>query len=92
MEAPYTRIHVVDHSQRHRRCRRRGRELPSERQVVFTSTSAPYQFNLLVPTNISSLKLGATAVDLGGNVGTAPSVSVNVIPDPGTTVTESLWT
>jgi hypothetical protein len=56
-------------------------------QVVFTSTSAPYQFNLSVPTNISSLKLGATAVDLGGNVGTAPSVSVNVTPDPGTTVT-----
>ena len=55
--------------------------------VVFTSTSYPYQFNYTVPTSISSLTLGATAVDLGGNVGTAQNITVNVIPDPGTTVT-----
>ena len=55
--------------------------------TVFTSTVQPYQFNYLVPTNISTLTLGATAVDLGGNIGTAQNVIVSVIPDPGTTVT-----
>jgi YVTN family beta-propeller protein len=55
-------------------------------QVVFTSTSAPYQFNFTVPTGISTLSLGATAVDLAGNIGNAQSVTLNVIPDPLTTV------
>jgi YVTN family beta-propeller protein len=55
-------------------------------QVVFTATSSPYQFNFTVPLNVTSLTLSATAVDLGGNIGTAQNVSVNVIPDPGTTV------
>jgi len=55
-------------------------------QTVFTSTSAPYQFNFTVPSGVSSLTLEATAVDLGGNVGTAQPVTINVIPDPGTTV------
>jgi hypothetical protein len=55
-------------------------------QVVFTATTSPYQFNYTVPTGISSLTLGATAVDLGGNIGTAQNVVVQVIPDPGTTV------
>lgn len=56
-------------------------------QVVFTDTASPYQYNLRVPTGITSLTLGATAVDLGSNVGTASNVVLNVIPDPGTTVT-----
>lgn len=55
-------------------------------QVVFTATSAPYQFNFKVPLTPGPLTLGATAVDLGGNVGTAANVVVTVIPDPGTTV------
>lgn len=55
-------------------------------QVVFTSTAAPYQFNLVVPSGSPSLTLGATAIDLGANVGTAQDVTVRVIPDPGTTV------
>jgi hypothetical protein len=55
-------------------------------QTVFTATSAPYQFNFTVPTGISSLTLGATAVDLGGNIGAAADVVVTVFPDPGTTV------
>ena len=55
-------------------------------QVVFTATSAPYQFNFTVPLNATSLILGATAVDLGGNVGTAQNIEISVIPDPGTTV------
>lgn len=54
--------------------------------VVFTATSAPYQFNFTVPLNATSLTLGATAVDLGGNTGAAQNVEVNVVPDPGTTV------
>jgi hypothetical protein len=58
----------------------------SNGQIVFTSTSAPYQFNFTVPSGVPSLTLGATAVDLGGNVGTAQPVTINVIPDPGTTV------
>lgn len=56
-------------------------------QLVFTSTSAPYQFSATVPTGVSSLTIGATAIDFGANVGTAQTVTVNVIPDPGTTVT-----
>jgi YVTN family beta-propeller protein len=55
-------------------------------QVVFTATSAPYQFNFTVPLNVTSLTISATAVDLGGNIGTAPNVLITVIPDPGTTV------
>ncbi len=55
-------------------------------QVVFTSTSYPYQFNYLVPAGVSSLTLGATAVDFGGNIGTAQNVTIQAIPDPLTTV------
>lgn len=55
-------------------------------QVVFTSTSAPYQFDFSVPIGITTLTISANAVDLGGNVGTAPNVVVQVVPDPGTTV------
>ena len=54
--------------------------------VIFTDSAAPYQFNLTVPVGVISLTLGATAIDLGGNVGTATNVQVNVIPDPLTTV------
>ncbi len=54
-------------------------------QVVDTQTSPPYQFNFQVPIGISTVTLGAFAVDLGGNVGKALPVQLNVIPDPGTT-------
>jgi hypothetical protein len=56
-------------------------------QVVFTSTATPYQFNYSVPATATSLVIGATAVDFGGNIGTAQTVAVTAIPDPGTTVT-----
>lgn len=56
-------------------------------QAVLTDTVAPYVFYYTVPFGVSSLTLGATAIDYGNNVGTAPNVTVNVIPDPGTTVT-----
>jgi hypothetical protein len=59
-------------------------------QVAFTTTAsasaATYQYNLTVPTGILTLTLGATAVDFGGNIGTAQNVLVQVIPDPLTTV------
>jgi len=55
-------------------------------QVAFTSTTTPYQFNLTVPTGSPTLILGATAVDLGGNIGTVPAITLKVIPDPLTTV------
>jgi hypothetical protein len=54
-------------------------------QVVFTATSAPYRFNVPVPVGISTLTLGATAMDFGGNIGAAADIVVNVIPDPHTT-------
>jgi len=55
--------------------------------VVFTDSAAPYQFNLTVPVGVTTLTLGATAVDLAGNLGVAQNVTLNVIPDPLTTVT-----
>ena len=54
--------------------------------VVFTSTAPPYQYNYTVPIGVKTITIGANAVDLGANVGTATPVMVNVIPDPGTTV------
>jgi hypothetical protein len=56
-------------------------------QVAFTSTSTPYQYTFAVPVGVNSLTLGAKATDLGGNVGTAANVVVNVVPDPLTLVT-----
>jgi DNA-binding beta-propeller fold protein YncE len=56
-------------------------------QPVLTDTVAPYVFYYTVPFGVSTLTLGATAIDYGNNVGTATNVVVSVIPDPGTTVT-----
>jgi hypothetical protein len=53
---------------------------------VFTDTAAPYQFTFPIPAGVNRLTLSATAVDRGGNVGTAEDVVVTVIPDPLTTV------
>lgn len=55
-------------------------------QTVFTSTTAPYQYTFTVPNGVSTLVLGAVAVDLGGNEGSAAPVSVSVAPDPLTAV------
>jgi DNA-binding beta-propeller fold protein YncE len=55
-------------------------------QPVLTDTVAPYVFYYTVPMGITTLTLGATAVDYGGNVGTASNVALSVIPDLGTTV------
>jgi len=60
-------------------------------QVVDTQTSPPYQFNFQVPVGVSTVTLGSFAVDLGGNVGNALPVQLNVIPDPGTTVVGTVF-
>lgn len=52
-----------------------------------TDTAPPYQFTVMAPAGVTALALGATAADLGNNVGTAAPVVVNIIPDPLTTVT-----
>ncbi len=55
-------------------------------EVTFTDTTAPYQFTFKVPLGISGLVIGAEAIDIGNNVGVATDASINVIPDPLTTV------
>jgi hypothetical protein len=55
-------------------------------QGSFTDTSVPYEQFISVPTGVSSITLGATAIDMGENVGTASPVVISVIPDPLTTV------
>lgn len=55
--------------------------------AVFTDTSLPFEYSFTLPTGAArTLALGATATDLGGNVGIAAAVPLNVIPDPLTTV------
>ena len=51
-----------------------------------TDTTAPYQFTTTAPVGASSVTIGASAIDLGSNIGTAADLQVNVIPDPLTTV------
>lgn len=50
-------------------------------QVVFTTTTAPYQFNFTVPLGVTSLTVGARATDLSGNISAAEDVVVSVVPD-----------
>lgn len=54
-------------------------------EVSTTVLSAPFQAHVVVPIGVSSLTLGATGMDFGGNVGIAHDIVVNVLPDPGTT-------
>ncbi len=56
-------------------------------EVVFTDVSAPFTFNYSVPMGITNFVVGATAIDLAGNIGNAVDAAVNVIQDPLTTVT-----
>ncbi len=56
-------------------------------ELAFTTTSAPYQYIFTVPAGVNSLTLGARAVDLAGNTGTAANVVVPVVPDPLTLLT-----
>ncbi len=56
-------------------------------QVAFTTTTVPYQYTFIIPLGSRSLTLGARAFDLGGNMGTASDIVLNVTPDPLTTLT-----
>ncbi len=54
--------------------------------VQATQSAPPFQFTYSVPMNATMLTFSATAVDYGNNVGAAPNVQVQVIPDPLTNV------
>jgi hypothetical protein len=54
-------------------------------QQKFVDTSEPYDYTFTIPTGVTTLTLGATAVDLGANTNSASS-TIAVIPDPLTTV------
>ena len=57
-------------------------------QAIFSTTNGIFSaqsIQYVVPSNVTTLDFGATAVDYGGNVGTAKDVLVAVIPDPLTT-------
>jgi archaellum component FlaF (FlaF/FlaG flagellin family) len=56
-------------------------------QLVFVARRTPYQFHLRVPTDVSTLRLGVTAVDSGGQMTTGTEVLIPVSPDPKTTAT-----
>ena len=58
--------------------------------VVATDTGSPYTVTVPAPQGVTSLTIGATAVDLGGNVGVATDVVVTIVPDPRTTVTATV--
>ncbi len=53
--------------------------------VAFTDTSAPYAYTLTVPNGVTSLTVRAVAYDLANN-NAAAQVTVQVVPDPLTTV------
>jgi len=55
-------------------------------QLVSTTSTAPYQFTFTAPTTGSTFTIGALALDFGNNAGQAPDITLNLIPDPGTTV------
>ncbi|MBI5192337.1 MAG: hypothetical protein HZA08_02715 [Nitrospirae bacterium] len=54
--------------------------------VVGTAMSSPFHVSFRIPTGVTSLTIGATATDNLGKTGNASDITVNVIPDPGTTV------
>ncbi|PWT96956.1 MAG: hypothetical protein C5B51_32360, partial [Terriglobia bacterium] len=54
--------------------------------AVFTGTAPPYQYTFTAPLTAGPLTITASAVDFGNNT-TTVSITVQVIPDPLTTVT-----
>ena len=55
--------------------------------LVATATTAPYRYDFVAPAGVAQLTFDAAASDLEGNRGVAPTVQVQLIPDPLTTVT-----
>jgi hypothetical protein len=54
-------------------------------QSVSTTSQVPYQYIFQVPATGSMLTIGAVATDFANDTGSAPTVTLNVIPDPLTT-------
>lgn len=54
-------------------------------QLMFTDSSAPYEYTLDIPTGVSAVTLTATGVDLASNIG-SDTITIPVVPDPLTTV------
>ena len=55
-------------------------------EPVKTGSTIPFETQIVVPLDVASLSLQLRAIDLGGNVGLSPLVTLRVLPDPGTTV------
>ena len=55
-------------------------------QAAFVDTSEPFEYAFIAPSTPGTLILGATAIDLGNNTGTADDVAISIVPDPLTTV------
>ena len=53
----------------------------------FSDLSSPYEAMFMVPTGITQATLSAVARDIAGNPTTSAPITINVIPDPLTTVT-----
>lgn len=54
--------------------------------TVATDSMPPFQANLTVPSGAATLALGARAVDYGANQAFAAEVTLQIAPDPKTTV------
>ena len=54
--------------------------------MVSTDSVAPFEANVTLPVGVTSVTLGATAIDFGNNVGAATDVVVNVVRNPRPTV------
>jgi hypothetical protein len=59
-------------------------------QATPNDTSAPYEFNVLVPASSTEMHLAAVATDTVGQTATSPEVVLTVVPDPGTTAVGSV--
>jgi len=52
-------------------------------QPVATSTTPPYEVAYVVPAGTSQMTVSATATDQAGNTGSAPDVTVSLVPQAG---------
>ncbi|MFN7938832.1 MAG: Ig-like domain-containing protein [Bryobacteraceae bacterium] len=54
--------------------------------IVGTKATSPYEFNITVPTT-AQFNLSARAIDLAGNTGNSPTITINTTIGPVTSVT-----
>ncbi len=55
-------------------------------QAAFIDTTAPYEYTFTAPSSGTTLPITATAADIANNISLPSTVTLNMIPDPGTTV------